>query len=154
MEQEVAEIFQSILQELVVTIQQILIAQGLDKNSNLVKSIDVNWDIRNKEMQLIAADYYEYVNYGRKPGVKKVPISVLINWIRKKKIKGRSRKTGRFITVNSLAYAIQNSIYKTGIRGKNYITKVNAAMDAAVETVLDDDDFLKALLFEFDKNFR
>lgn len=54
------------------------------------------------------AFYAKYVDWGRKPGGKKVPIGALISWVQ---IKGLA--TGdRAI---SLAWAIQNSIWKNGV---------------------------------------
>ncbi|GAB2542334.1 hypothetical protein [Rufibacter soli] len=73
--------------------------------------------------------YAEYLDKGRysvkeKPAIKKVPLSVLLAWISKRRLRGRVRKgkgKGRFISNNQLAFMIQNSIYKNGIRGRHFI---------------------------------
>ena len=44
-------------------------------------------------------------------------------WIKKKGIKGRDKKTGRFITNKSLSYLIARSIYNKGIRATMFFTK-------------------------------
>ncbi len=62
---------------------------------------------------------------GRKPGARKVPISALIKWIKRYRLKLNVQKRdarGRFrkidININSLAFAIQTSIFKKGIKPK------------------------------------
>lgn len=46
-------------------------------------------------------DYYNYVNTGRRPNTKKVPVQSLLNWI-----KIRGIKTDRQFEINSLAHSI------------------------------------------------
>jgi len=52
---------------------------------------------------------YKYTN-------KKPPISVIKKWMRVKPIKARDKKTGKFITQEQGAFAIQNAIYRKGIK--------------------------------------
>lgn len=66
-------------------------------------------------LQITYADYFKYVNRGRRMGVKRVPIDNLLEWIKIKKLKGRDKK-GRFIKNISFAFAIQTNIFKYGIR--------------------------------------
>jgi hypothetical protein len=66
--------------------------------------------------------YGQWVISGRKPGTKKVPIAALIAWIKRKGFRGRN-KLGRFISDTSLAFAIQNAIYKNGIKGRDFLTE-------------------------------
>ena len=54
---------------------------------------------------------------------KKPPMSVFLPWIKKRGLKGRDKKTGRFTTHKSLAFAIANSIYKKGIKPTLFFTK-------------------------------
>lgn len=49
-------------------------------------------------------DYYDYVNRGRLPGVKRVPTSALMDWI-----KFRGIKTSEDFGTNGIAYAINKS---------------------------------------------
>ena len=44
-------------------------------------------------------------------------------WIKQKGIKGRDKKTGRFITDKSLSYLLARSIYSKGIRATLFFTK-------------------------------
>ena len=51
------------------------------------------------------------------------PPKAFEKWIRQRGIKGRDKKTGRFITNQSLSYLISRSIYKKGIRATLFFTK-------------------------------
>lgn len=60
-------------------------------------------------------DYFENVNLGRRKEKKKVPINAILDWIRVRGLQGRNKK-GRFIPRLSFAFAIQQNIFKYGIR--------------------------------------
>jgi hypothetical protein len=66
-------------------------------------------------IQLNYQDYLKYVNRGRKPNTKEVPIKALLDWIKVRGIRGRTKK-GRFMSNLSLAFAMRTNIYKFGIR--------------------------------------
>lgn len=85
--------------------------QGHVATGNLLKSIEVvveeikdGFEIKGNFLK-----YGRYVDTGRKPGGKKVPIAALIDWIRVKKIdlRGKSER--------SVAFAIQTAIFRKGI---------------------------------------
>lgn len=81
------------------------------------------------ELTITYADYFKYVNLGRKPGKKMVPIPAILEWIKVRGIKGRNKK-GRFIPRLSFAFAIQRNIFKFGIRPANIYDKgLNALED-------------------------
>jgi hypothetical protein len=63
-------------------------------------------------------DYFNNVNFGRKAGVKRVPLSALMEWIKVRGLKGRDKK-GRFMSTTNLAWAIQTNIFKYGVRPTN-----------------------------------
>jgi hypothetical protein len=63
-------------------------------------------------------DYFNNVNFGRKAGVKRVPLSALMQWIKVRGLKGRDKK-GRFMSTTNLAWAIQTNIFKYGVRPTN-----------------------------------
>lgn len=68
---------------------------------------------------LYYADYFKYVNRGRPPYVKRVPTDVLVEWIKIKGLKPGRDKKGRFKSNLSLAFAIQQNIFRYGIRKTN-----------------------------------
>jgi hypothetical protein len=84
------------------------------------------------ELVITYADYFQYVNRGRPAGVKKVPLTALLDWIKIRGIRGRDKK-GRFIPNLSLAFAIRQNIYKYGIRPANIYDKGLDSLEAIFE---------------------
>lgn len=93
----------------------------LTKNSikatgNLIDSIRYNINestSANISLQIIASDYFEYIEAGRKPG-KFVPIKPLSEWMKAKGIP------------EEYLYPINYNIYKYGIKPKPIITNAIA----------------------------
>tara|TARA_R100000664_G_scaffold19879_1_gene29066 strand:- start:8 stop:538 length:531 start_codon:yes stop_codon:yes gene_type:complete len=54
---------------------------------------------------------------------KKPPAGILFKWIKNRSLKGRDKKTGRFITDKSFSFALQNSIYKNGMKGISFFSR-------------------------------
>ena len=98
-------------------------------DSSLNDSIE--WIFKDDVFFLVANDYMKYVERGKKPRARKVPIEPLIKWIKKKQIKPRDGQT-----INSLAYAIQNGIYKSGIKAKQMFDPIiNYSLDVLSEYI-------------------
>ena len=98
--------------------------EGTIKQSR--NSIDINFDmesygffqdrgVQGKE----SGKSYSGFKYNRK----RPPIKSILPWIKKRGLKGRNKKTGKFTTHKSLAFAIANSIYKKGIKPTLFFTK-------------------------------
>tara|TARA_R100000734_G_scaffold19065_2_gene17810 strand:- start:7111 stop:7647 length:537 start_codon:yes stop_codon:yes gene_type:complete len=51
------------------------------------------------------------------------PSRALEKWAKRKQIKGRDKKTGRFISYKSLSYLIAQSIFRDGIKASLFFTK-------------------------------
>lgn len=92
-------------------------------------------------IEISYADYFKYVNQGRRPrggdrpisaenGA--VPIPALLGWIKLKGIKGRN-KNGKPLPDLSLAFAIRTNIWKFGIKPANIYDKSLETL----ETMLD-----------------
>jgi len=129
--QEINDLLKTILKDLEMATKLSLEQSGVKKSSNLSKS--VKYIVVKESIDLEVAYYYPFVSTGRKPGVRKVPIKALIEYIKRG---GFAMKSGQ--TINQLAFAIQTSIYKHGINPKNYIDKVmNVAGDVAQEEIAD-----------------
>lgn len=54
---------------------------------------------------------------------KQPPPDILAKWIKKKGIKGRDKKSGRYITTLSLAYIIGRSIKRDGLKSLSFFQK-------------------------------
>jgi hypothetical protein len=133
----------------------------LDRNSSaLLKSLQARVsqvrDARGRftstpSLELYALEYLAYLDRGRPKFTKRVPLDALLIWIRKKRLglpgrnaqgryqARRSRSTGRRISANQLAFAIQTSIYKRGIRGRNFLKPAFAIGENLMEIYLDRD---------------
>jgi hypothetical protein len=110
----------------------IITNSGVKKDSNLSKSIKY---VPAKEgVNMEANYYYPFVSGGRKSGVRKVPISDLIDYIKRYGLRPRVGQT-----TNQLAFALQTHIFKAGIKAKNFEDKVvTASGDIASLAVADD----------------
>ena len=82
-------------------------------------------------LQVLMEVYGQWVQSGRLPGKRGVPIEALEKWIKDRKLQGRDKK-GRFIKTKSFAFAIQNNIKKFGIRPSNFL-------DVAIENIMSDE---------------
>ena len=103
-------------------------------SGNLKNSVTVNVvhkSNNNNALQIMMADYAEYVQQGRRPGKGNVPIKSLLDWIKERNLKGRDKK-GRFISNLSFAFAIQKNIKRYGIRPSNFI-------DISIEKLMADE---------------
>jgi len=73
-------------------------------------------------------DYIQNLDRGRKPGARKVPLQAILKWL---------KKIGRPST-NALAFRIQKSIYKRGIKPREFIAKAFLKMDEEIGDISDD----------------
>ena len=64
-------------------------------------------------LEIWSEDYGQYVETGRKPGAKRVPITALMEWIRIKAIASDDKQ------VRSIAFAIQEKIFREGTPTSN-----------------------------------
>lgn len=111
--------------ELKAVVQKVLIERGVKKTSDLVDSVE--WEYTREQLQMVVNDYYRYLSDGRKPQTRKIPIYALIQFIKKNRI------TSNKYSTTELAFALQTSIYKNGIRGKNFIDQVQKIVTDRVE---------------------
>lgn len=90
-------------------------------SGELINSIKTTISVNDEfiELSFNAAEYWRYVEYGRKAG-KRPPIQKILSWIRAKKILPKPYN-GKLPTENQLAFLIQRSIGLHGtIKDKNY----------------------------------
>lgn len=102
-------------------------------SGNLANSIKVQTKQSSNnvtELQVLMAEYGQWVQSGRLPGKGFVPVGSLLKWIKQRGLKGRDKK-GKFIKDKSFAFAIQQNIKKFGIRPANFI-------DISLEKIMED----------------
>jgi len=97
--------------------------KGLNNSSALYNSMIVTYD-STPTIKIESLDYLKYLDGGRRAGARKIPVQVILKWIKRKKIRPRNAK-GQFksMTLNQLAFVIQRSIYNIGIRPRNILKK-------------------------------
>lgn len=106
-----------------------LLRSGMKSSSNLVKQS--GFVETESGLALMSAYYFAYRSAGRRPGVRKVPITALLDYIKRYGIVPKGNQT-----LTSLAFAIQTSIYKRGIMGLNYFERiVESTSDVTEETI-------------------
>lgn len=111
-EGDIADLGQFIINEL----GKELVKQDHKNTGNLINSLDYELQGRGDLLSLVITSlpYGENVNTGRRRGGKKVPINVLVEWIKQKGIETNNKKAV------GIAFAIQKSIEKKGIPSKPY----------------------------------
>lgn len=116
-------------------------------SGELYESIQVSYNAEKKQITLTMAEYWKYVNDGRRPG-KYVPLNSLLKWIKSRRLKGRNKKTGRFITNESFAWGINQNIKKFGIAPTYFYDKAFQTFEKNFEN-----ESLKALGLDIDTFF-
>lgn len=105
--------------------QQNLASDGATASGVLINSVKYILDFRENmfEVSLSLADYWKYVEYGRKAGGKFPPPSAIRKWIEVKPILPRPMKNGNLPTLNQLTYLISRKIAEQGIRPRGILEK-------------------------------
>lgn len=112
--------------------QAVFEAMGL-KDSNIAKNYDVK--VEGKSFAVYIAEYYIYIESGRKKGSRKPPFDPIFDWIKRNNIKFRDKK-GRFITFRQTTFIIMNAIAKNGIKPRPFFQEIlDNAEDKATEFV-------------------
>ena len=95
-----------------------LLKDGRKATGELIKSIstEIKFGGTRIDVVLNVADYYKYVEEGRKKG-KFPPVDKILQWIKAKPIKPQKRD-GKLPTEKQLAYLIGRKIAREGYKGK------------------------------------
>ena len=128
---DLRQILTDLLPELNAITIQFMNAAGTPRSSDLSKSTKF---INTENGIALEANYYfQYDDSGRRRGVRKVPITALIQYIKDRGIVPRGGQT-----INQLAFAIQTSIYRNGIGPKNYFDRIEKTTTDVTEEVVAD----------------
>ena len=116
---------------------------GKSSNASSKLSNSLEYKIKGNKISFLSEDYGQFIDLGVR-GSKSTypqtaqaqtkakehfkyrtqpPSSVFTKWIKQKGIQGRDKKTGRFITRQSLSFLIARSIGQKGIRATLFFTK-------------------------------
>lgn len=95
--------------------------------SKLERTLDVK--VTNNKLELFLGDYWRYLEDGRRPLSRKVPIDALLKWI---------KRAGLTLTPGqsniSLAYAVQRAIYKRGLKPRPFFALAVGDVEAVIDT--------------------
>ena len=116
-----------------------LIAEGKRATGDLIRSVKgevvVEGDVYSAVLNV--ADYYKYVEWGRKAGGKMPPISAILKWVQVKPVIPQPNTlSGRVPTQQQLAWAIAKSIQQNGIPPTHAIRDTNDVTFRAFENRL------------------
>lgn len=146
------DVDKELLNDLIAATKQLMLYYKELQNSNLIESVE--WTYKDNFFILLANDYFQWVDSGRRPRARMVPIEALIKWIKKKGIQPRYGQS-----INSLAWAIRKSIYNVGIRPKPFTQQIigqtieylseELAVDLSIKIA---DEISKELTFTLGKN--
>lgn len=124
------EIYKAIQEDIQDIFQNALKNVNLE-DSNLYKDLKVEVNENSDIFKVLYNDYLEYIEEGRKPKTKKVPIKNIIEWCKRKGIGSD----------NNTAYAIQQSIYMKGIPPRPILINVDKNIDMQWMNKWSDDIF-------------
>ena len=102
--------YSNILKLIISELQAELIGQGHKATGSLVNSFEGSvLTLPNSiVIQILMNDYGIYVNEGRREGVKRVPLKVLMDWVEQRAIASGNKE------VKNVAFAIQEKIFQEG----------------------------------------
>lgn len=110
---------------LVEEIIQQLKTAGKEATGNLAKSIDYELieALDLISINIKAADYFEYVDQGRRPNSTPPPSAPIIKWAKKKGLPKFKTAKGKPISDKARGFIIARSIGKKGIKPTNIVKK-------------------------------
>lgn len=139
MKQLANDITKSIMKDLMIVWRQLMASNyAINVKSNTTLEFS-NLDNTAKleaidfTFNLFYNDYLEYIESGRKPKARKVPIRPLIDWMKRKHISDDV----------SVAYAIRESIYQLGIPARPLLEPFGEMLDDRFEKKIYDDIYNK-----------
>jgi len=111
---------------------------NLERKSVNLPPSEMDFQVNEKtgEIKFIIPEKEIVQDSGRRSGARKVPTNVLIKWMKKSGI----------TTENNKVFAIQQAIFKNGIRAKRYLEKSKESANEIVNEILSID--LSELLTE------
>jgi hypothetical protein len=114
-----------------------------DGKEGFVQSSKV--DFTTDGIKIDIPQHAQWMDSGRRAGAKRVPISALINWLKRYRVVSRDKKTGKYQksaegSINSTAWAIQKAIFKNGIKPRPFIESTldyaEGLLEDAIEEVM------------------
>lgn len=115
----------SFIEDFINTYKGLLIRDNKKASGNLISSLKpVSIEFTNNKYQcsIQIADYWKYVEYGRRPG-KFPPMNKILDWIKIKPVIPRPMNGLKPPTEKQLAFLISRKIARDGIKAGNQFTE-------------------------------
>lgn len=136
----------NVLQEYGKAVQELykqnLTSDGAKASGELINSVKYIYEQKGNSysISLSLAEYWKYVEYGRRAGRKFPPPSAIRKWIEVKPILPRPMSNGKLPTINQLTYLISRKIARDGIEPrnilKNTLEEINREYDEKISEAL------------------
>lgn len=142
------DLAKKITREIMIVWRQLMVSDysvNVKSNTTLeFSNLDTQAKIEKDDwtFNLFYNDYLQYIEEGRKPRARKVPIRPLIDWMKRNLISDDVR----------VAYAIRESIYKLGIPARPLLEPFGEMLDERFEQKIYDEIF-NTIIIELDKYF-
>lgn len=129
------EMCRELLQEYVSNLR----SNGHEATGELANSATYDLNVSGNAIQITIslAEYWKYVEYGRRPG-KFPPPDAILNWITTKGILPTTDSNGKLPTTQSLVFLIGRKIAEHGIEGTHDFEKAQNTILARYESRLAD----------------
>ncbi len=131
LEKEIKSISLQLAKELKTAFQVIMKQKKINENSDVYKSVEIR--IANNVFQLWANDYLKFIDSGRpKHTSRKIPVEQLIKFLKRTSI----RRSTHASSLIDMAYFMQSSIQKHGIKAKNiFVLMEKTGIDIIEKTI-------------------
>lgn len=142
------ELAKKITREIMIVWRQLMASDyAINVKSNTTlefSNLDTQAKIEKDDwtFNLFYNDYLQYIEEGRKPRARKVPIRPLIDWMKRNLISDDVR----------VAYAIRESIYKLGIPARPLLEPFSEMLDERFEAKIYDEIF-NTIIIELENFF-
>lgn len=113
---------------------QELIDRGHQASGKLIRSVEVKVDNFVKGLAITGyAEFYgKFVESGRRPGVKRVPLDALIEWLKQKNFSEDANR------IRGIAFAIQATIFRDGIKQSPWIEETVNKNEREITNILEE----------------
>lgn len=121
------DILKQIIEKFQDYYKQMIVDSGHNATGHLAdsQSFEIDYSNNTWTITLKMADYWKWLEYGRRPG-KMPPVDKILEWINVRKVLPRNNKK---LPQKSLAFAISKSISKKGLPATHLLQKSMSSFD-------------------------
>lgn len=137
-------------------VRQLLTEHNKIATGDLINSLDYETvkNINGLFLLITAKSYFQFVDRGRKVGLKPPPIKAILPWVKVKHVQFRNKDTGRFMSYKQTAFMVQRGIANNGIEPLHIkdklIDNIDKNLNELIRTgaVLDIQEYINKIFFK------